>query len=402
MSKFKVRCTKANDNRFILGKVYDVTNNGRIWDENGFGGCCNTTESFEAWHKDCCWTDYAFELVAEHRHSIHITCTDNKTTHAVKKVDGEIVARSKAVCCPTDEFNANIGAQLAFNRLVYGTDYNPAEVALKPEQPKREDKHTYKAGDKVKVVNNTCGHGQKIGGVITLNDNDVQVERNAWHFKESAGYITECDFEPYAEPESTEPKQEPVKLYCVKDRSNYVGTLTKGKVYEFVSGSGLTYDNGAKSIETRTYERWARDNRETSPHLVPLVSRPAKVGEWVRFKVNYEGDLVTGTLHKVESVCSGIMVFKRGYVCSNPEMYEVLDGYKPEPEKAEPEYLNMRVVCVAGSRGFTVGKVYEFKSGVVADDDGDVRPSNGDQKITSLSDAYLRDWANEFIEFKGE
>lgn len=211
------------------------------------------------------------EFAREPRHSIHITCTDGKTTHAVKKVDGKIVARSKAVCCPTDEFNANIGAQLAFNRLVYGTDYHPSEAALKPEQPKREDKHTYKAGDKVKVINNTCGHFAKIGGVITLSDNDVWCKENAWHYREHFGYITECDFEPYT-----------------------------------------------------------------------------------------------------------------------------------EPEKAEPEYLNMRVVCVAGSSGFTVGKVYEFKSGVVADDDGDVLPSNGDEKITSLSDAYLRYWENKFIEFKGE
>ena len=90
---------------------------------------------------------------------------------------------------------------------------------------------------------------------------------------------TVTSVEMFEQPE--QPKQEPVRLYCVADMSNCVGTLTKGKVYEFVSGSGLTYDNGAKSIETSTYERWARDNRETSSHLVPLVSRPAKVGEWV-------------------------------------------------------------------------------------------------------------------------
>ena len=104
-----------------------------------------------------------------------VITTDGKTTLA-RLYDGKNVAKSaEAVCCPTDDFNFNIGAQLAFNRLVYGTDYHPSEVALKPEQPKQEDKHTYKAGDKVKVINNTCGHFAKIGSVITLNDNDVQV-----------------------------------------------------------------------------------------------------------------------------------------------------------------------------------------------------------------------------------
>lgn len=91
----------------------------------------------------CVWrvNDDNFKIIsAPGNHSIHITCTDGKTTHAVKKVDGKIVARSKAVCCPTDEFNANIGAQLAFNRLVYGTDYHPSEVAFKCK-PKQEPEY---------------------------------------------------------------------------------------------------------------------------------------------------------------------------------------------------------------------------------------------------------------------
>ena len=32
-------------------------------DELGSGGYKCTTSSFEAWYKDCCWEDYAFELV---------------------------------------------------------------------------------------------------------------------------------------------------------------------------------------------------------------------------------------------------------------------------------------------------------------------------------------------------
>lgn len=96
----------------------------------------------------------------------------------------------------------------------------------------------FKVGDEVKVINDTCGHGQIIGGVITLNDNDVQVERNAWHFKESAGYITECDFEPYTEPEKAEPEYLNMRVVCVESDD---GSFTVGKVYEFKDG--LLEDN---------------------------------------------------------------------------------------------------------------------------------------------------------------
>ena len=48
---------------------------------------------------------------------------------------GEKVEKvSKARCNPEDEFNFKIGARLAFNRLVHGTDYAPGEVAfIKPK-----------------------------------------------------------------------------------------------------------------------------------------------------------------------------------------------------------------------------------------------------------------------------
>lgn len=327
------------------------------------------------------------------RHSIHITCTDGKATHAVKKVDGKIVARSKAVCCPTDEFNANIGAQLAFNRLVYGTDYNPAEVALKPEHPKQEDKPAYKAGDEVKVINDTCGHGQKIGGVITLKDSDVQVERNAWHFKESAGYITECDIEPYAEP-----KQEPVKLYCVKDYIPGVW-VTKGNVYEIDKCGKIRFDDGYST----SFEDMPKPNSITDP-LFPLVSRPAKVGEWV-VATSIDG---AGAVVVVNGIYKAIRVCASG-ICENwvtigagtlrYDQYLVLDGYTPEPEKAEPEYYSGKVVCVeATDMGVTLGKVYTVEKGIFTWNGGTM----SDTKATTIEQFNNWFFGAKFIEFKGE
>lgn len=60
-----------------------------------------------------------------------VITTDGKTTLA-RLFDGKtMVKRAEAKCAPSDTFNFNTGANLAFNRLVYGTDYNPQDVAVK-------------------------------------------------------------------------------------------------------------------------------------------------------------------------------------------------------------------------------------------------------------------------------
>lgn len=60
-----------------------------------------------------------------------VITTDGKTTLA-RLFDGKtMVKRAEAKCAPSDTFNFNTGANLAFNRLVYGTDYNPQDVVVK-------------------------------------------------------------------------------------------------------------------------------------------------------------------------------------------------------------------------------------------------------------------------------
>lgn len=335
MNKFKVRCTKAKGNRFIVGKVYEPDKNGRLTDELGRVGDASLAGTFEEWYKHCNWIDYDFEQVTNARHEIHITCTDGKTTHAVKKVDGKIVARSKAVCCPSDTFDFAIGANLAYDRL------------MRPE---------------------------------TLEK--VQPEQ---------------------------PKQEPVKLYCVKDWDT---SFTAGRIYE-VSNEEIHYDDGRFGYFPSDFQQAKKIFPNLASCLVPLVSRPAQVGEWVYVTSDKVDGVTKGEVCEVirlndnykylrikaKTIYGWHEIQPCTLICDTN--YLVLDGYT-EPEKAEPEYLNMRVVCVAGSNGFTVGKVYEFKNGVVVDDDGDLRPRSGNQKITSLDDGYMTDWENKFIEFKGE
>lgn len=43
-------------------------------------------------------------------------------------------------------------------------------------------------------------------------------------------------------------------------------------------------------------------------------------------------------------------------------------------ETEEPKYFNGKVVCVAATMGFTVGKIYEFVDGQCKDDEKTLRP----------------------------
>ena len=206
---------------------------------------------------------------------------------------------------------------------------------------------------------------------------------------------------PATPPKPAEkPAQEPIKLYCVKDfmEGNF---LTRGKVYEFVPGKGVVYDDEWCGGDTYggSFAQYARYNPSLSACLIPLVQRPAKVGEWVYivddgFWPNHD------LLHKLAK-CVGLsggdstLRFDDGdRLYASPRRYLVLDGYQPEPE-----YYNGKVVCIKAYGGFTAGKVYCFTDGVCGDNDGDKRPESGRRPISDLSDGWARDI---FIEFKGE
>lgn len=64
MKNFRVRCTKSMDDRFKVGKIYDVDDNGQvIGDKNPGDYLRNEEEKFSEWHKNCGWVDYDFEEV---------------------------------------------------------------------------------------------------------------------------------------------------------------------------------------------------------------------------------------------------------------------------------------------------------------------------------------------------
>lgn len=168
-----------------------------------------------------------------------------------------------------------------------------------------------------------------------------------------------------------EPKQEPVKLYCVEDCS---GFTTKGKIYEFTGGD-IRLDVGYYVAGLFTdYADFVSHNGDVALCLVPLVSRPAQVGEWVYIKNKIGADCTydNGDIGEVEKLTmhpGAIRAFGGQYI--DWKEYLVLDGYKPEPEKAEPEYYSGKVVCV-DSAGYchTIGKTYAVLDGFLIDDSG--------------------------------
>ena len=64
-----------------------------------------------------------------------------------------------------------------------------------------------------------------------------------------------------------------------------------------------------------------------------------------------------------------------------------LGAENKEPEK--PKYYNGKMVCVenGGYYWWTIGKIYEYKDGIVTTDDGDKYPKNGQEPYRDAEDA---------------
>jgi hypothetical protein len=221
--------------------------------------------------------------------------------------------------------------------------------------------------------------------------------------------------ERFADKPAEPAKAEPVKLYCVKDNGSLGIEVTVGKIYEFDADGYIQYDN-LKSTHFDSFKDWKRGDFNVANCLVPLVKRPAKVGEWV-YITSDDGcvsEIKTGNIYQVKTMASTagwvrVLSESFGAVCNvRNDKYLVLDGYQPEPKQPEPKQpepkcWSGKVVCVETGGNFTVGRVYEFKDGKVTDDDGDTR-SMSSYRAESLEawNKLLGSCIARFIEFKGE
>lgn len=118
------------------------------------------------WHADhgvqvVPFSSFFFPSEPYPRREIHIT-SDGLTTHAVYKLDGKVIKRSKATCNPNDKYDYEVGARLAMYRLI-GKD----DGALKPAEQK--------------TLEITCGKGDICvgsSGYIHPDRNILYVSKN--------------------------------------------------------------------------------------------------------------------------------------------------------------------------------------------------------------------------------
>lgn len=135
---------------------------------------------------------------------------------------------------------------------------------------------------------------------------------------------------PVTEPVK-ESEPEPVKLYCVKGYTPGEW-ITEGKTYELDADGKIRFDDGYSTDFNSIGE-----NALMRIGLVPLVRRPAKVGEWVIVTRN-DGHTVKVNvpyvvLHTGKSNPNWVYVGPDGDgMCIRDDQYLVLDGYRGDSE----------------------------------------------------------------------
>lgn len=256
----------------------------------------------------------------------------------------------------------------------------------------------FKAGDRVRVLANTCSHDQEIGSIVTLEHmgarNAIVSNLPAWGIVGSRCYISERDIER-VESKSIHITTDGKTTHAVLKEGGKVSKRAKAVCsphdeFDFNTGARIAFDRLCTSLAENSAFKGVRE-----------VKRPAKVGEWVKFIKDHGGELTPGSIHRVEFECDGTLCFTCNCICSCHDQYVVLEGYTPEPEK--PKYYNGKVVCVdlngLNLDSYTVGKVYAIVDGVLTNDKGKkINPRN---PVKSF-DEWCKFSSSKFIEFKGE
>lgn len=161
---------------------------------------------------------------------------------------------------------------------------------------------------------------------------------------------TKVETKPVTLPDFRIPKEVEdgfhLRVLCVKSHKGLGSVLshTRGKVYEFVGR--MSYDEAPTHLLAPTpaisFGTWREINPNSARCVVPLIHRPAKVGEWVRVKESAS----TGKGVDGGDICRVVMdggvltsapgyvyvrakrdVFPKRHVYLSPYEYEVLEGY---------------------------------------------------------------------------
>lgn len=142
-----------NDKRATLFIPYTPTSIACGFSRKGVLGYSRSGFFKEEGYEIIKWSDIKNNL----REEIIIYRNGNEVI-ALHKENGETIKSAKAKCNPEDEFNFNLGAKLAFERLMNdGT---------------KDDLHDFKVGEVVKIIgrNNWANHYFPIGTVVEIKN----------------------------------------------------------------------------------------------------------------------------------------------------------------------------------------------------------------------------------------
>lgn len=149
----------------------------------------------------------------------------------------------------------------------------------------------------------------------------------------------------------------------------------------FDPGDGAAILFGSCDIDTLTYSYTAQNDRKTIPFSE--FGSPETIGV-----IKRNGNTITvhmGDLHGTAK-CSPDDQFDL-YTGCELALRRALGAEKKEPEK--PKYYNGKMVCVENGifNWWTVGKIYEYKDGIVTADDGEKYPKYGQEPYRDAEDA---------------
>lgn len=146
-------------------------------------------------------------------------------------------------------------------------------------------------------------------------------------------------------------------------------------------GDGSAVIFGLNGRDTLTFSRPVRKDRKVI-HFSELDS-PETIGV-----IKRNGNTITvhmGDLHGTAK-CSPDDQFDP-YTGCELALRRAFGAENKKPEK--PKYYNGKMVCVENGifTWWTVGKIYEYKDGIVTADDGDKYPKNGQEPYRDEEDA---------------
>lgn len=128
-----------------------------------------------------------------------------------------------------------------------------------PEAEKTTDLPSEATMTDSSIVNTVVTSAKAVDDIKKMRE-DAKVKQ-LFHLPNDIAYATELD------------------VVCVKTGHDF----TRGHVYHYKDV--MTYDD-RQGIFQGPYAVWARNNLHHATHVVPLVHRPAEVGEWVRVRDN--------------------------------------------------------------------------------------------------------------------